>query len=159
MADNRQVRDGNDVLFTGATKEQSDGAHAPKIALTDGTGSPAAISPVIKAQLPASLTTAGNLRVALQETAGAQTPLVTAIAQNASVATLLSANSARLGATIYNDATASLLVLLGSPASAINFTLKMAPDSYYEVPFNYLGIITGIWTAAGAGAARCTSLT
>jgi hypothetical protein len=161
MADNRQVRDGNDVLFTGATDELSDGAHAPKIALTDGSGSPNVISPATKQQLPAALSASGNLKVAVAETiAKPATAAASNVAQATTSVSLLANNPARLGATIYNDAAAPLLLLLGNgPASTLAFTLEMAADSYYEVPFSYTGPIVGIWTAAGAGAARCTSLT
>ena len=81
------------------------------------------------------------------------------MAQSANSVAILAADPARLGATIYNDATLPLLLLLGSgAASATAFTIKMVADSYYEVPFGYVGAITGIWTGAGAGAARCTSV-
>lgn len=160
MADNKQVRDGNDVLFTGATKELSDTAHAPKVVLTDGSTSPTPISPAKAGQLPAALTAAGNLKVAIQEApAKASSATLTAVAQSANSVAILAADPARLGATIFNDATLPLLLLLGSgQASATSFTLKMAADSYYEIPFGYVGAVAGIWTGAGAGAARCTSL-
>lgn len=161
MADNRQVRDGNDVLFTGATRELSDTAHAPKVVLTDGSTSPTPISPAKAGQLPAALTAAGNLKVAIQEApARASTATASSVVQNATSVAILAADPARLGATVYNDAPLPLLLLLGAgSASATAFTLKMAADSYYEIPFGYVGAITGIWTGAGSGAARCTSLT
>ena len=47
---------------------------------------------------------------------------------------------------------------LGATASATSFTAKLSPDGYYEVPFNYTGIIDGLWASA-TGNARITELT
>lgn len=77
------------------------------------------------------------------------TSATTSVAASASNTTLLSANSNRLGATIFNDSTiANLFVKLGSTASLTSFTVRITPYSYYEVPFNYTGIIAGIWNVA-----------
>lgn len=82
------------------------------------------------------------------------------VADNASVQTLLAANTNRLGATIANDSSAALYVKLGSAASATDYTARVAQYGYYEVPFGYQGIITGIWASdPGDGAARITELT
>jgi len=67
--------------------------------------------------------------------------------------TLIASNTARLGASIYNDSTAALYVKLGTTASTTSFTVKMNQDDYYEVPYDYTGIIDGIWSATN-GAAR-----
>lgn len=85
------------------------------------------------------------------------------VAASATVVTLLAANASRKGATIYNDsATEVLSVFLGAGASATQFTVKLAAGAsiggYYEVPYGYTGVITGIWTAA-VGNARVTELT
>ena len=73
--------------------------------------------------------------------------------------TLLAANVARLGATILNDSTAVLYVKFGTTAaSATSFTAKLFQDDYYEVPYGYTGMITGIWASA-TGAARVTEVT
>lgn len=73
--------------------------------------------------------------------------------------TILAANSGRNGATVYNDSSAVLYLELGSAAaSTTNFTIAMAANSYYEVPFGYTGQLTGIWASA-TGAARVTELT
>jgi hypothetical protein len=69
---------------------------------------------------------------------------------------LLQSNINRTGVTIYNDSTANLyLKLAGGTVSINNFTVKIRPDGYYEVPFNYSGIILGIWDAVN-GFARIT---
>lgn len=82
----------------------------------------------------------------------------TSVASANTSSTLLAANSARLGATIFNDSTQVLYLKLGSTASSTSHTLQMAAASYYEVPFGYTGIIDGIWAAAN-GFARITELT
>lgn len=91
------------------------------------------------------------------------TGTASSVPASATVVTLLAANAARKGATIYNDsATEVLSVFLGAGASATQFTVKLAAGAsiggYYEVPYGYTGIITGIWTAA-VGNARVTELT
>lgn len=77
---------------------------------------------------------------------------------SATVVTLLAANGSRNGAAAYNDSSAILYLKLGSGASATSFTVAMAAGSYYEVPANYTGIITGLWASA-TGAARVTEFT
>lgn len=81
------------------------------------------------------------------------------VSGSASSGTILASNSNRLGAAIYNDSTAVLYLLLASgTASTTNYTVQLAPQFYYEVPFSYTGIIVGIWAAAN-GAARVTEFT
>ncbi len=77
--------------------------------------------------------------------------------------TILAANAARLGATIANDSTQILYLKLGSSSSSTSYTVQMAGSTsggiaYYEVPFDYTGIITGTWASAN-GNARVTELT
>jgi len=83
------------------------------------------------------------------------------VADNAASVTILASNTARLGATVYNDSSAILYLLLGSTAaSTTNYTCKIASSGYYEVPFGYTGQLTGIWaTDPGDGAARVTEIT
>ena len=89
----------------------------------------------------------------------AATSAVTSVNDTASSTTLLASNANRLGATIHNDSTVALYLKLGATASLTSFTVKMAADSYYEVPFGYTGIIDGIWASNASGAARITELT
>ena len=70
---------------------------------------------------------------------------------------LLAANAARAGATIYNNSTSVLYVELGATASLTAFTVVLAALSggiggYYEVPFGYRGVISGIWATANGTA-------
>jgi hypothetical protein len=68
-----------------------------------------------------------------------------------STATLFASNTARRGASVFNNATSDLYLHLGSGASTETFTLKIAAGGYYEVPFWWTGIVTGIWPSAASG--------
>lgn len=81
------------------------------------------------------------------------------VSGNASSVTVLASNANRLGATVTNDSTAILYLLLGSAtASTTVYSVQLAAGDYYEVPFNYTGQLTGIWASA-TGAARVTEMT
>lgn len=101
----------------------------------------------------------GNLKTAVS-TAGdtAATGTLSSVASSATSVTLLAANTARRGATVYNDSTAVLYLKLGATASATSFTVQLGAGDYYEVPGRYAGIIDGIWASAN-GNARITELT
>lgn len=85
------------------------------------------------------------------------TPTQSSVAGAATTTSLLASNSARLGATIYNDSTAILYLKLGATASTTSYTAQLAAGAYYEVPFQYTGAIDGIWASA-TGNARITEL-
>ena len=89
----------------------------------------------------------------------ASTATVTSVNDTASSTTLLAANANRKGATIYNDSTVALYIKFGVTASATDFTVKLSPNNYYEVPNGYTGRIDGIWASDASGAARITELT
>jgi hypothetical protein len=90
-------------------------------------------------------------------TTAAATPTQASVASSGSSVTLLAASSTRLGATIYNDSTQILYLKLGATASTSSYTIQIAANGYYEVPFYYTGVIDGIWASAN-GNARITSL-
>lgn len=75
-----------------------------------------------------------------------------------STVTLLVTNPTRVGACIFNNSTANLFLKLGSGATVVGFTVRLTSMAYYEVPFGYTGIITGVWSAAN-GAALVTEIT
>ncbi len=90
--------------------------------------------------------------------ATSSTGTVTSVANSTSTGTLLASNASRLGATLYNDDTAAILkIKLGTAASTSSFTYAMPPGGYFEVPFGYTGIVTGIASVA-TGNARITEL-
>lgn len=88
----------------------------------------------------------------------AATATLSNVSGSASSVTLLSSNSARIGASIANDSTAALYVKFGTTASTTSYTIKLLQDDYYEVPYGYTGRIDGIWASA-TGAARVTEIT
>lgn len=105
----------------------------------------------------------GNLKVNIAAGIGGTsgTPTVTSVGDSASSVTILAANTNRLGATVQNDSSAVLYLLLGTgPATTTNYTVRMVQNAYFEVPYDYVGIITGIWASdPNDGAARVTELT
>jgi len=67
-----------------------------------------------------------------------------------SYGTIATASTGRLGCTIFNGGPGNLHVLLGTgTASTSNFTVRLSAGDYYEVPFNYTGLIGGIFATAG----------
>jgi hypothetical protein len=135
----------------------------------------AAVVPVVTTalQTPSLSDTAGLARAVfivgptgvpiIPDGAASATGTTTSVAGSASAVTILAANTNRLGATISNDSTAILYLLLGTgTASATNYTValdqKGSVAAYFEVPFDYTGIITGIWASA-VGSARVTEFT
>lgn len=63
---------------------------------------------------------------------------------------ILSANTARKGATIQNtSALAIAFITLGSTSSLTTYTVRLIPNAYYELPYGYTGIVTAIGDIAG----------
>jgi hypothetical protein len=74
-----------------------------------------------------------------------------------SYGTIATASTGRLGCTIFNSGPGNLHVMLGTAtASTSVFTARLSAGDYYEVPFNYTGLIGGIF--ATAGTAEVTTL-
>ena len=129
---------------------------------TDGYGNgPAAVTPPYTAATvaepglvvsisPNSPITTSEARPAINTTSS--------IPASVTSVTLLLSNSARLGATIYNDSSSVLYIKLGTTASLTDFTIRLFPFCYYEIPFLYTGEIDGFWVAA-VGSARVGELT
>lgn len=100
-----------------------------------------------------------TLGIHVSRQATAATATLSNVNDTATSTTLLAANTSRKGASIHNDSTAVLYVKFGTTASATSFTVKMAADAHYEVPFGFTGRIDGIWASDASGAARITELT
>jgi len=67
-----------------------------------------------------------------------------------SYGTIATASTGRLGCTIFNSGPGTLHVMLGTAtASTSVFTARLSSGDYYEVPFNYTGLIGGIFATAG----------
>jgi hypothetical protein len=101
---------------------------------------------------------AGNSATGLPVTATVSSgSAVTRVVSSATDVIILAENTARRGASVYNsDANALRLLLAAGTSSATNFSVEMASNTYFEVPFGYTGALKGIWTAVGAGAAQVT---
>lgn len=73
--------------------------------------------------------------------------------------TLITANTLRLSAIIYNDSTSILYLKYGTSASTTSFTAKLLSEDYFEIDIPvYTGIVTGAWASA-TGDAKITHLT
>lgn len=63
---------------------------------------------------------------------------------------LVLANPDRKGLTLWNDSLGNVYVEFGSVApTTTEYTVKIAPGGYYELPYLYTGQIQGLWDAAG----------
>lgn len=83
----------------------------------------------------------------------------TSVASTTSATTLKAANTARIGLTIFNDDANDLYVLLGTgTVSATVYTVKLVEGAYYETPYGFTGIVTGVWAGDGSGSARVTEI-
>lgn len=96
----------------------------------------------------------------------AGTGTTTAVPSSITAGTLKAANTARYGLTISNTDANGLYILLGAgTVSATVFTVFLAGWSgtgaipYYEVPYGFTGIVTGVWTGDGSGSAYMTEIT
>ena len=93
------------------------------------------------------------------------TATVARVALNTAAVQLAAANPSRMGLSIFNDGSTTLLVLLGSGTpSTTAYTVQLVSGAYYELPalaggVPFAGLIQGIWTAAGTGGAQVTELT
>ena len=134
-------------------------ANAWFIKNSDGTNTAAvkAASTAAAATDPALVVAVSPNNVVTTQTASNATAVLTNVAGSATSVTVLAANTARKGAAIFNDSTTDLFCKFGTTASATSFTVKILAGGYYEIPFWYNGIITGIWTTA-TGNARVTEI-
>lgn len=105
-----------------------------------------------------TVTVTGTVTV---QQAGVTTAAQTNVAQNAASVGLLALNANRKGASIFNDSASILYVSFAAVASLTAYKVAIQPQGYYEFAPEaiYTGALTGIWAAAGAGAARITELT
>src|SRR4051794_36278118 len=138
------------------------------LSVDDGAGSLTVDGSVSVSNFPATQAVTGTFFQATQPVSGtvttnasrAATGTATSVASTVTTnTTILAANAARFGASIYNESTAVLFLLLGAGTeSATVYTLQMAAGSYYETPFGFTGIIKGHWAAAN-GSARIMEYT
>lgn len=105
-----------------------------------------------------TLKTSVNGALEINETKAASSA-VTSVAATVSNTTLLASNSAREGATLFNDSNRPLYVKLGTTASTASFTVKVGAQGYYEVPASYTGQIDALWGDPAIGSVLITELT
>jgi hypothetical protein len=119
--------------------------------LTDGTNGPVAVKPPFTAAVsadPALVVAISPNNPITTTTARPATNNSTSVMAATSNTVLLAPNGIRLGATVYNDSSALLYLKLGITATFSDFTIKLFPFCYYEVPFGYTGEIDAIWNNA-----------
>lgn len=102
--------------------------------------------------------TAGSKGIAVALPRASTGTVTSPAAVTTSVATVLAANAARVGATVYNESGAICYLKLGAAGSLTSYTVQVAIGAYYETPFGYTGILTGI-TLSGTAVLRVTELT
>lgn len=86
------------------------------------------------------------------------TAVPTIVPASVTSVTILAANDSRLHGMVFNDSTAVLYLLWGpGPASSTNYSVKMAPNDFYELPRvnPFVGPLTGVWSSA-TGSAHVT---
>ena len=78
---------------------------------------------------------------------------VTSITSLNTTSQLKAASDRSRGVAIYNNSTSILYLRFGTAdATATDFTIQLAAETYYEVPFAYRGEIQGIWATANGAA-------
>jgi hypothetical protein len=75
------------------------------------------------------------------------TSSLTQVTAATSSTSILASNANRVSATFYNNSTAILFLAFGATASTTAFTVRVMPNSYYDLPITYTGAISGIWNA------------
>jgi len=75
--------------------------------------------------------------------------------------TILAANSARRGASIINTSSAILYLDMsgGTATATTRHHVQLVQGAYFEVPFGYTGLITGIWASDAGGSANVVEYT
>lgn len=94
--------------------------------------------------------------VTVCETA-AESAVVTSVPAAVATTTLSLSDPTRRGLAIYNNSSSEMFIKLGAGATSTSFTFRAGTNSYFEVPFNYTGLVTGFWTTAN-GAALVTEV-
>lgn len=87
-----------------------------------------------------------------------QSSSITPVSASASNVQLLAANASRLGASVYNGADQNMYVVLGDTLTTESYSVKVAVDQYYEVPFGYTGVLYAVWDAGPEGYAQVTEV-
>lgn len=103
-------------------------------------------------------TLTGITNTVTTQAAKSATGTLSNVSGSATSVTLLSSNTSRLGAAFVNDSSAICYVKTGTTASATDYTFRLYPNDYLELPFNFTGRIDAIWASA-TGTMRVTEFT
>lgn len=76
----------------------------------------------------------------------------TTVAASTTSVVILAANANRKGGTIWNNSTGTLSLEFGATAVAATAAVKLAAGALYEIPFDYVGVIAGIWSNTNGNA-------
>lgn len=68
------------------------------------------------------------------------------------------ARKSRLGATIYNSSNKNMYAKLGAGASFDDFSVILAPNSYWEIPASHTDTISAVWARGCSGVARISDI-
>lgn len=156
--------DGTNVGGASATGALTEATFADRIGERQASPTANTVLDRLKALLTGIVLAAGTNVIGKVGIDGAATATTSTVGDSATSVTLLAANAARKGATIYNDSSANLYVKLGATASASDFTALLLGNGsgvggYYEVPAGFTGRIDGLWASDAGGNARATELT
>ena len=82
------------------------------------------------------------------------TPLtkITSVPSSLSSTVLIDKNENRKGFVIFNDSTADLYLSLSESSSTQLYTAKLNAEDYWETPYGYSGIASGVWSAVNGNA-------
>ena len=83
---------------------------------------------------------------------------ITSVVGSTSSTTILTSNSSRVSATIFNATNKLMYVALGSTASTSLYSLQVPVNSFYELTTSYTGAISAIWPNGVSGDAMITEL-
>lgn len=71
---------------------------------------------------------------------------------------LFAAKADRVGATIFNEGPDVVFIKLGSGASPTSYNVRMVLNSYYELPYTWVGEISAICDVGGTAQVRAGEL-
>ncbi len=83
------------------------------------------------------------------------TATVTSLTASVTSQMLKASNTARLGLSVFNDSTSQMFLKYGSAATSNDYSVRLMPEDYLEVPYGYTGQVDALWFSA-TGSARIT---
>ena len=146
------------IWVTGSTGGSSQINITQSIPLTAAINNfPATMTASFSGIMSVSSTIANPVYVVAVASAGA----LTKVAATGTVGgvLLLATNTSRRGATVFNSGTTNLYVGLGFATNTASFAAVLIPQAYYEVPFGFVGLISGAWDGTPAGSATIVEIT